>query len=179
MVPWHQRTPSRKRKAACARLRPFPCRSESEEEAAHAEQGIRQVWITSHFGVLSKRPPSADERFLLIKAIFTPRSLGCKAPFRRVFRPAAVQALVLSSPNSAQAGAASAIDVAMQQVASDIWLTFERRLERARVSAPQRPDYHNRTMPIRLVAKAARPQPRPCTRHVPATYETDTRHALA
>ena len=45
----------------------------------HAEQVIRQVWITSHFGVLSKRPPTADEESLFIKAIFTPPRFGCKA----------------------------------------------------------------------------------------------------
>ena len=30
---------------------------------------IIQVWISTHFGVLSKRPPSADEGFLFIKAV--------------------------------------------------------------------------------------------------------------
>ena len=30
----------------------------------------------------------------------------------------------------------------MQQVARETWVAFERRLERAGVPAPQRPDYH-------------------------------------
>jgi hypothetical protein len=30
----------------------------------------------------------------------------------------------------------------MQQVARETWVAFERRLERAQVPAPQRPDYH-------------------------------------
>ena len=30
----------------------------------------------------------------------------------------------------------------MQQVPAETWAAFERRLDRARVSAPQRPDYH-------------------------------------
>src|SRR5437660_2397555 len=33
----------------------------------------------------------------------------------------------------------------MQQVARETWVAFERRLERAGVPAPQRPDYHKWT----------------------------------
>jgi hypothetical protein len=33
----------------------------------------------------------------------------------------------------------------MQQVAGETWVVFERRLERAQVPAPQRPDYHKWT----------------------------------
>jgi hypothetical protein len=33
----------------------------------------------------------------------------------------------------------------MQQVARETWVAFERRLERAQVPAPQRPDYHRWT----------------------------------
>jgi hypothetical protein len=33
----------------------------------------------------------------------------------------------------------------MQQVARETWIAFERRLERARVPVPQRPDYHKWT----------------------------------
>jgi hypothetical protein len=33
----------------------------------------------------------------------------------------------------------------MQQVARETWVAFERRLERARVPAPQRPNYHKWT----------------------------------
>jgi hypothetical protein len=110
-----------------------------------AQQVIRQTWITSHFWVLSKRPRSADERFLFITAMFTPPRLGCKARFSEVFQLAAVQTPVLSLPISAPGWAVSAKHVAMQQVARETWAAFERRLERAQVPAPQRPDYHKWT----------------------------------
>jgi hypothetical protein len=44
-----------------------------------AEQVIIQVWISSHFEVLSKRLLAADESFGFIKAIFTPARLSVKA----------------------------------------------------------------------------------------------------
>jgi hypothetical protein len=37
-----------------------------------AEQVIIQVWIFTHFGVLSEQLPVADENILFIKATFTP-----------------------------------------------------------------------------------------------------------
>src|SRR5208337_4728482 len=80
-----------------------------------------------------------------ITASFTPRRLGCKARFSEVFQLAAVQTPVLSSPTSAPGWAVSAKQVAMQQVARETWVAFERRLERAQVPAPQRPDYHKWT----------------------------------
>jgi hypothetical protein len=43
-----------------------------------AEQVIIQVWISSHFGVISKRLPAADESFGFIKAIFTPPAASVK-----------------------------------------------------------------------------------------------------
>ena len=101
-----------------------------------------QIWISTHSGVISKRPPPAYERFPFIKTLFTPPAPGCKAPFGRIFQLAAVQAVVLASPASAQGWAVSAIQVEMQQVARETWVAFERRLERAGVPAPQRPDYH-------------------------------------
>jgi hypothetical protein len=36
------------------------------------EQVIIQVWISTHFGVLSEQLPVADEKFLFIKPTFTP-----------------------------------------------------------------------------------------------------------
>jgi hypothetical protein len=36
------------------------------------EQVIIQVWISTHFGVLSEQLPGADEHLLFIKATFTP-----------------------------------------------------------------------------------------------------------
>jgi hypothetical protein len=39
---------------------------------ADGEQVIIQVWISTHFGVLSKRLPGADENLLFIEATFTP-----------------------------------------------------------------------------------------------------------
>ena len=80
-----------------------------------------------------------------MEAIFTPPRLGCKARFSEVFQLAAVQTPVLSSPSSAQGWAVTAKHVAMQQVARETWVAFERRLERAQVPAPQRPDYHKWT----------------------------------
>jgi len=106
---------------------------------------IRQVWITPHFGVLSKHPGCSDEGFFFIEAVLTPPSLGCKARFSRVFQLAAVQVPVLSSPSPAPEWARSAKQVAMQQVARETWAAFERRLERAQVPLPQRPDYHKWT----------------------------------
>ena len=76
-----------------------------------------------------------------MEAIFTPPRLGCKARFSEVFQLAAVQTPVLSSPSSAPGWAVSAKHVVMQQVAEETRVAFERRLERARVPAPQRPDY--------------------------------------
>ena len=77
-----------------------------------------------------------------MEAIFTPPRLGCKARFSGVFQLAAVQTPVLSSPSSVQGWAVSAKHVAMQQVARETWVAFERRLKRAQVSAAQRPDHH-------------------------------------
>jgi hypothetical protein len=37
-----------------------------------AEQVIMQVWISTHFGVLSEQLPVADANLLFIKATFTP-----------------------------------------------------------------------------------------------------------
>ena len=95
--------------------------------------------------MISKRLLAANESIGFIKAIFTPPRFGCKVPFGRVFELAAVQRLVLPSRTSAQGWALSAIQVAMQQVATETWVAFEGRLERARVPAPQRPDYHKWT----------------------------------
>ena len=80
-----------------------------------------------------------------MEAIFTPPRLGCKARFSEVFQLAAVQTPVLSSPSSAPGWAVSAKHVVMQQVAEETRVAFERRLERAAVPAPQRPDYHKWT----------------------------------
>ena len=43
--------------------------------ACKVQQVIRQVWISTHFGVISKRRPSADEGFLFTTAVFTPPRL--------------------------------------------------------------------------------------------------------
>jgi hypothetical protein len=42
---------------------------------------IIQVWISTHFGVLSEQPLIADERFLFINAILIPPTRGRKASF--------------------------------------------------------------------------------------------------
>ena len=119
--------------------------------AGHGTPG--GVGLTSDFtgldnipfrGVI-QTPRSANERFLFITASCTPPRLGCKAHFSEVFQLAAVQTPVLSSPSSAQGWTVSAKHVAMQQVARETWVAFERRLERARVPVPQRPDYYKWT----------------------------------
>ena len=91
------------------------------------------------WGVI-QTPPSADETFIFMEAIFTPPRLGGKARFSEVFQLAAVQTPVLSSPSSAPGWAVSAKHIVMQPVAEETRVAFERRLERARVPAPQRPD---------------------------------------
>ena len=52
------------------------------------------------WGVI-QTPRSAKERFLFIRAIFTPRRLGCKSRLSEVVQLAAAQTPVLSSPSSA------------------------------------------------------------------------------
>src|SRR6185295_12396592 len=52
-----------------------------EREREIAQQVIMQVWISTHFGVISERPPRRMKTFLFIKGIFTPRMLGCKPHF--------------------------------------------------------------------------------------------------
>ena len=94
------------------------------------------------WGVI-QTPPSADETFIFMEAIFTPPRLGCKARFSEVFQLAAVQTPVLSSPSSAPGWAVSAKRIVLQQVAEETRVAFERRLERALVPAPQRPDYQD------------------------------------
>ena len=51
------------------------------------------------------------------------------------------QRRALLSRTSAQGWAVRAKSVAMQPVSPEVWATFERRLDEARVPAPQRPDY--------------------------------------
>ena len=74
-----------------------------------------------------------------------------KVEFSEVFQLVPVQTGVLRSPKSAPGWAESAKQVAMQQVARETWVAFERRLERAQVPVPQRPDYH-----LRQLLRAAR-----------------------
>jgi hypothetical protein len=50
------------------RRHPFPRRS----FWFSAQQVVIQVWISTHFGVLSEQLPVADENFLFIEATFTP-----------------------------------------------------------------------------------------------------------
>jgi hypothetical protein len=53
--------------------------------------------------------------------------------------------LVLLSLNSPQGGRYQPQIVPRRQVARETWVAYERRLERAQVPAPQRPDYHRWT----------------------------------
>ena len=43
------------------------------------EQVIIQVWISTHFGVLSEQLPVADEKWLFIRGNFVPGRAGVKA----------------------------------------------------------------------------------------------------
>jgi hypothetical protein len=76
-----------------------------------------------------------------MEAIFAPPRLGGKARFSEVFQ--LVQTPVLSSPSFAPGWAVSAKPIVIQHVAEETRVAFERRLERARVPAPQRPDSQN------------------------------------
>ena len=44
----------------------------------YAEQVIMQVWISTHFGVISKRPPNANEELSFIGPTITPLYHFCK-----------------------------------------------------------------------------------------------------
>ena len=105
---------------------------------------IKQIWISPHFGVLSRYPSAARKPFPFIRPVILPTHSAVKRPFEVLFS-SPTRALALAWPTSAQAWAVSAKDVAMQQVARETWVAFERRLERAQVPAPQRPDYPKRT----------------------------------
>jgi hypothetical protein len=100
-----------------------------------------QVCISPHFGVICERLLTADETFPFIGSIFARRRLRCKAD-SSALSACCPQTPVPQSPTVPRERAVSAIDVAMQQVPAEIWTAFERRLDRARVPAPQRPDYH-------------------------------------
>jgi len=43
-----------------------------QRSEASAQQVIKQVWISTHFGVLSEQLPVADENILFIKTTVTP-----------------------------------------------------------------------------------------------------------
>ena len=106
---------------------------------------IRQIWITSRSGVISKRPPSADEGFRFIKALLLLSHSPVQLLFLTTFRLAVVSTPILAWQPSAPGRAVSATILAMQQVARETRVAFERRLERAQVPAPQHPDYHKWT----------------------------------
>src|ERR1017187_9959688 len=120
------------------------CWTMRETRTHAAEQLIKQTWISPHFGVLSRYPCAADNPFPFIRPVVLPPHSAVKR-LLTIFQLAATRALALALPASAQAWAVSAKDVAMQQVARETWVAFEGRLERAKVPAPQRPDYHRWT----------------------------------
>ena len=79
--------------------------------------------------------PFASSRPLLLLS-----DSAVKPHFDQFFKLATFQRLILPSPAFAQGWAVSAKSVAMQQVSAEVWATLERRLDEARVPAPQRPD---------------------------------------
>ncbi len=76
--------------------------------------------------------------------VLLPRS-AVKPPLDELFQLAPIPTLVRPSSTSAPGWAVSAIQEARPQVARETWVAYERRLERARVPAPQRPDDHKWT----------------------------------
>ena len=101
---------------------------------------IKQIWISTQFGVISKQLPVADVTLNFIRPVVLPSDSAVKR-LLAIFQLAATR-VALALPNSAQAWAVAAKDVAMQQVARETWITFERRRERVQVPEPRRPDYH-------------------------------------
>jgi hypothetical protein len=49
------------------------------------EQVIRQTCLSSRFGMIGQRLPTADEPVRCIRDFFTPPGFGCKGLFSRVF----------------------------------------------------------------------------------------------
>ena len=106
-----------------------------------AQQVIIQVWISTHFGVLSEQLPVPDENILFIRGIVT-RSRVCVKGNRAFFGLLASRGLPQAGADQPGTGRYLAIGVAMEQVSRETWVAFEGRLERAGVPAPQRPEYH-------------------------------------
>src|ERR1039457_6102809 len=52
---------------------------------AWTEQVIRKTCLSSHFGMIGQRLPTADEPVRFITAVSTPPGFGCKGLFSRVF----------------------------------------------------------------------------------------------
>ena len=76
---------------------------------------IKQVWISTHFGVISKRPLAANETLGFINPTLTPPGFGCKG-LGGVLQPGGFQAPVLRSRISTPGWAVSAKNVARPQV---------------------------------------------------------------
>jgi hypothetical protein len=74
-------------------------------------------------------------------AAFLPDAASAVKPIRAFFPLAAPRPLFHNRQQPPER-AVSAIHIAMQQVPAEISTAFERRLDRARVPAPQCPDYH-------------------------------------
>ena len=77
--------------------------------------------------------------------LFYPCRVPTSSLFLSIFRLAAVSTPLLPCQPSAPGRAVSATILAMQPVTRETWVAFERRLERAAVPAPHRPDYHKWT----------------------------------
>jgi hypothetical protein len=54
-------------------------------DTCSAQQVIRQTCLSSRFGMIGQRLPTADEPVRFITAGFTPPGFGCKGLFSRVF----------------------------------------------------------------------------------------------
>jgi hypothetical protein len=99
-----------------------------------------QTWITSLLGVISERFPNADEKLLFIRGMFIRRRVSVKG-IRALFGLLAYSRLAQADADQPRTGRYLTIGVAMEQVRGETWVAFERRLDRAGVPVPQRPDY--------------------------------------
>ena len=95
--------------------------------------------------MLSKRPPSTDEGFRFIKALLLLSHSPVQLLFLTTLRLAVVSTPMLVWQPSAPGRAVSAAILAMQQVARETRVAFERQFARTQVPAPQRPDFHEWT----------------------------------
>ena len=90
--------------------------------------------------MISERFPIADEKLPFIRGIFIRRRVSVKG-IRALLGSLAYRRLAQADGDQPRTGRYLAIGVAVEQVRRETWVAFERRLDRAGVPVPQRPDY--------------------------------------